>query len=393
MAKDKIVIFTYSLGGAGAEKVAANLLNNLSREKYDIHLVLMNTDIEYEIKKDQKIHFIEKAQLYENELWKFIKIPLLAYRLARYCNKENIKLVLAIMNRPNLIACLSKMFGIKAKVLISERSYTPYSYNTSSLAGKIKVATLKWAYPKADAILPNSRGTVEALQNYYGIKSKFTVVKNPVDINKIQQLMMVPVEETLNFEKFTFLNVAAFRPEKNQQLLIDVIAQMKHLDFQMIFIGKGPQMEAMKQKVDDLQLDEKIIFINFTENPYKYMHKVDCFLLSSFSEGFPNVLLESMVCGLPIISVDCKVGPRELLAPGTSYNTVIGEDKFELAKFGILTAPNSTTSMIAAMKWALLNPEKLKEFKEKTVENSYKFEIENVCNEFSEIFDSHLIKV
>ena len=42
IVKQKIVIFTYSLGGAGAERVAANLLNHLNREKYDIHLVLMN---------------------------------------------------------------------------------------------------------------------------------------------------------------------------------------------------------------------------------------------------------------------------------------------------------------------------------------------------------------
>lgn len=393
MEKEKIVIFTYSLGGAGAERVAANLLNNLSTEKYDIHLVLMNTGIEYEIKKDQKIYFIEKGELYESEVMKFLKIPFLAYRLAKYCKKENIKLVLAIMNRPNFIASIAKIFGLKSKVLISERFYTPYYYNTQSFTGKIKLALLKWAYPKADAILPNSRGTAEALKNLYGINSEFIVVKNPVDINKIKGLMILPVEETFTLEKFTFLNVAAFREEKNQELLIDTVAELRHLDFQLIFVGKGPNIEAMKSKVSRLKLDDKIVFAGFTSNPYQYMHKADCFLLSSLCEGFPNVLLESMVCGLPIISVDCKVGPRELLAPGTSYDTVIGDTEFEMAEYGILTAPDSRKSMVAAMTWALRNPEKLKEFKEKITANAYHFQIEKVCNEFSEIFDSYLTKV
>lgn len=390
MKKAKIAIFTYSLGGAGAERVAANLLTHLNKEKYDIHLVLMNTDIEYEIKKDQKIHFIEKAQRYESEWLKFIKIPFLAYRFAKYCNKEDIKLVLGIMNRPNLIASISKMFGIKAKILISERCYTPYTYNSNNFIGKIKVVILKWAYPKADAILPNSRGTVEALQNYYGIQSKFTVVKNPTDTNKIQELMDLPVEEIIDFSTFTFLNVATFREEKNQELLIDVVSEIRHLNFQLILIGKGHTLEQMKEKVKKLGLEEKIIFINFTANPYKYMSKTDCFLLPSFSEGFPNVLIESMVCGLPIISVDCKVGPRELLAPGTSYDTIIGENDFEVAEYGILTAANCKTSMVAAMTWVLQHPEKLSEFKVKNILKSDDFKIEKVCNEFSEIFDLHL---
>ncbi|MFN0083171.1 MAG: glycosyltransferase, partial [Ferruginibacter sp.] len=267
-----------------------------------------------------------------------------------------------------------------------------YTYNTNSFAGKIKVAMLKWTYPKADGILPNSWGTLAALQNYYGIKSKFTVVKNPTEINKIKRLMALPVEEKLPSETFTFLNVATFREEKNQELIIDVVAEMRELVFQVILIGKGPTLEPLKQKVKDLHLEEKIIFINFTENPYKYMSKTDCFLLPSFSEGFPNVLIESMVCGLPIISVDCKVGPRESLAPGTSYDSVIGENDFEVAEYGILTAPNCKTSMVAAMKWALLHPEKLSEFKSKGMIKSNDFEIENVCNEFSEIFDSYLKK-
>jgi N-acetylgalactosamine-N,N'-diacetylbacillosaminyl-diphospho-undecaprenol 4-alpha-N-acetylgalactosaminyltransferase len=390
--KEKIAILTYSLAGAGAERIAANLLNHLDSERYDIHLVMMNTEIEYTICPDQVIHYIEKSNRYEKEWLKFIKIPWLSYKFARYCNKEKIPLVLAIMNRPNLIASMAKMFGIKAKVLISERCYTPYTYNKDSFAGTIKYHLLKWIYPKADAILPNSLGTVEALKNYFQIKSQYFVVKNPTDMQRIKALMHENTPVQMDNERFKFLYVATFREEKNQDLLVDAVAQMLEEDFQLVFIGKGPTLNRIQEKVKNLGVGHKIMFIDFTPNPYMYMKRADCFLLSSFSEGFPNVLIESMACGLPIISVDCKTGPRELLAPRTPVNTVVQEDCFEIAEYGILTAPASVPSMVKAMKWALGNKETLKAYKCSIVNKANDFEIEKVCHEFSAIFDSYLKK-
>lgn len=390
--KKKIVIFTYSLGGAGAERVVANLVNNLDRNKYDIHLVLMNADIEYEIPADQQIHFIEQSNRYENEFRKFIKLPFLAYRLAKYANKEKIELVLAVMSRPNLVAGMSKTFGIKSKVLISERCYTPDLYNRNTFIGKIKVALLKYCYPKADGILPNSKGAIDALKKMYHIKSEYTHVKNPTDIAKIKRLAAVPLSKEMNFNRFTFINVATFRDEKNQDLLIDATAVLKEMDFQLILIGKGPSMERIKQKVQTLQIEDKVAFINFTDNPYQYMTRSDCFLLSSLTEGFPNVLIESLACGLPILSVDCKSGPRELLAPSTKIDTEIPANEFEIAEYGILCANNCVPSLAFAMKWVLENRDKLNEYKQKGIERSNDFEIKKVCGEFSSIFDSYLKK-
>lgn len=390
--KKKIAIFTYSLGGAGAERVVANLLNHLDRSKYDIRLVLMNTDIEYEIVPGQQIDFIEKSDRYENELFKFSKLPLLAWRFAKYCRREKIDLVLAVMSRPNLIAGMSRIFGNPSKILISERCYTPYTYNSHSFAGNIKQTLLKRFYPKADGILPNSRGTVEALKNIYEVRSNYTVVKNPTDINKIRKLAALPVDNNINFNKFSFINVATFRDEKNQDLLVDATELIRDLPFQLILIGKGETLERIKQKVKVLGLEEKVVFINFTENPYQYMARANCFLLGSFSEGFPNVLIESMVCGLPILSVDCKTGPRELLAPSTSLDTRIDEDAFEVAEYGLLCANNSKTSMAAAMRWILEHKEKLEPYKLKGIEKSKDFEIKTVCDEFSVIFDTYLQK-
>lgn len=388
--KKRICILTYSLGGGGAERTVANLLNSLNRNKYDIHLVLMNTLIEYSIPADQKICYIEKSDRFESDYWKLLKLPYLAWRFAGYCKENNIDLVFAVMNRPNMVATLAKYFGLKAPVAISEQFYTPFLYKKNSLAGKFKCWLLTKLYNKADCILPNSAGTKEALISDFNIHTRFEVVKNPTDISTIKKMAAAMPDVKVDFSRFTFVNVATFRMEKNHHLLIDSANELRELDFQLLLIGKGSMLEMYKQKVKELQLEEKIKFIYYTDNPFAYLSRAQCFLLSSFGEGFPNILIESMVCGLPIISVDCKTGPRELLAPDTAFDTQMTAGSFEKALFGILTAYNSKQAMVEAMKWALQNKEQLAAYSNPIKLKAEEFEIQKVTTEFEEIFDSLL---
>ena len=82
------------------------------------------------------------------------------------------------------------------------------------------------------------------------------------------------------------------------------------------------------------------MFCGMKENPFPYMKKAEIFVLSSISEGFPNVLVEAMCCERPVIACDCMSGPREILYQEFDASAVAKE--IEMADYGLLV-PDFTT--------------------------------------------------
>ena len=74
----------------------------------------------------------------------------------------------------------------------------------------------------------------------------------------------------------------------------------------------GECKNSLLKLIKQLNLQDCVHLMGVKNNSYKYMYNAKIFVLSSLYEGFPNVLVEAMTVGLPIVSVDCKSGPREL---------------------------------------------------------------------------------
>ena len=210
----------------------------------------------------------------------------------------------------------------------------------SALANRHKL--FKKRLDASDAMICNS----DYLRDYYvkiypEDKNRVFAVHNIIDsdfINKQSE------EETdcafLDFrDNHSKLVVSAgrFCREKAFENLIEAFALVHDVmpGIGLVLIGDGNYKELYLNRIEEFGISDSVYFTGYQTNPYKYMKKCDLFVLSSLSEGFPNVLAEAMALSLPVISVNCLTGPAEILMK--EYDYKIADEKFVECEYGILT--------------------------------------------------------
>lgn len=369
----KISIFIYSMAGGGAERVVSNLLTTL-KEHYELHLILMNDRIFYKIPDEVKIHYIEKSAPFESGILKFLKLPFLALKYKKLCKELGIDLHFVWMNRPCYVAGLARVFGDDTPLIINECSTPSVLYSNNSLKSKISKYLLKWLYPKADFIYPNSVGNLIDLKENFNIdESKMAVLYNAIDLDEIKKLST----EKIDYEAGSFfLSVGRLDSGKNHALIIKAFSKLKNNDKKLLILGDGILRDELQNLINSLNLSDRVKLLGFDNNPYKYMSKCYAFVFASLFEGFSNVLIEALACERLVITSDHKSGAKEL----------IGDDEY-----GILTPVNDELSLINAMQKALDCPDYVKFYEKKAKIRADKFDKFKITNQlldkFKEIYE------
>jgi N-acetylgalactosamine-N,N'-diacetylbacillosaminyl-diphospho-undecaprenol 4-alpha-N-acetylgalactosaminyltransferase len=361
----KLSILIYSLGNGGAERIVSILLKELSY-KYEIELILMNDTIFYEIPKNVKIIFLEKSNPKEKGFSKLLKLPILGWKYKKLIKNSDVSL--SFMNRPNYINIFAKLFGSKIKTIISERAM-PSLQHKSILQGKINKLLIKILYKKADVVIANSKGNSFDLIKNFNIKSVRTIY-NPINIINCNKT---------NNNKFIFVTIGRLDKGKNHKLLIEAFNELD-INAELWIIGDGYLKDELQQIAND-----NVKFLGTQKDVYQFLAKANCFVFSSNYEGFPNVLLEALNCKLPIISTDCKSGPREILAPDTDFKTQT--QNVEIVEYGILTKVGDIECMKKAMMLIYENEELRYNFEIKAKNRLEEFRVENIINKWEKIIN------
>ena len=145
-------------------------------------------------------------------------------------------------------------------------------------------------------------------------------------------------------------------------------------------------------------MQEHVLLTGRVRNPYQYLQRAGCYVLSSLFEGFPNALVEAMACGLPVIAADCPSGPREILyrEPDLSQNaTAVTE-----ADFGLLiplgepeedwspdTVTDSQRHMAEAMERMLTDDVLRQQLAQKALQRSHTFDYAGALEAFSKVIE------
>jgi glycosyltransferase involved in cell wall biosynthesis len=343
MTNHKIALFTFNLAGGGAETFTVRLAKSLSEKGCPVNIVLMKREGVLLKKVPESVNVIDlnaKLPLGLKTGSGFLAV----LKLANYIQKHSPDVILSVMNYPNIIAIIARMFTKKKiTLIISEHSTMSQEAHYGTLLMKIVSFLARPLYPKADAIVAVSKGVAEDLSHITGIpKERICVIYNPTD-PEIEAKAQEPVDHPWfkNSKIPVILCVARLDPQKDLPTLIRAFSIVrKERPARLAILGEGSERAKLEALVKELGLDGDVWMPGFVDNPFKFMAKASVFVLSSAREALPTVLIEALACGCPVVSTDCPSGPAEILEGGKWGNLVPVGDYEKLAEAILETIEN-----------------------------------------------------
>lgn len=390
-----IAFFTVTLSNGGAERVVSYLSKEFP-EEYNRYVIVSYLSEEHYEYGGQLINLDVKPA--DNVLGKVSNYFKRINKLRKIKKELNLDTTISFLDGANVVNILSR---VNDKIIISIRNHK--SQELSGKKGAIVMKIMSRMYRKADKVIAISGGVEkDLLENFNVPKEKVKVIYNPIDINKIEKAAAEEIDESLKyiFEKPTIVNVGRLTNQKAQWSLIRAFSKVaeKNENINLAILGQGELKEDLEKLIAEYNLQDRVFLLGFQSNPFKYVSKSSVFVLSSLFEGLGNVVLEALACNVPIISTDCKSGPREILAPGTSLDKKI--ESAETNEYGILIPvmnnPLENKSLelskeeeiLADTILSLINDkEKMEKYITRSKQRVNNFEINTIVNEWIKIIE------
>jgi len=324
----KVLLFVSKLAGGGAERVASDLSLNLP-DDIECTIVLLEDNIEYPYRGNLKVLKTITVSKF-NVFVRFWNIFSRLFQFRKIVRQEKPDWIIAFS--PAL--CLLSGFVYKKTIATV---HCQHNINDSTFIEKKKI---RHAHRVTQKVVAVSKGVKADLRENFGINKDIEVLYNPLDLASIKELSEQPLgavfSEWVNDNLPLFITAGRMGRQKGQWHLLRAFAKVrKSRKCQLVILGQGILEDKLKKLARDLEVDDSVLFLGFQSNPFTYLSRADVFVFTSLWEGFGKVITEAMACGLPVISTDCRSGPREILAPETDFRKEAKE--VEYGKYGVLT--------------------------------------------------------
>jgi glycosyltransferase involved in cell wall biosynthesis len=226
------------------------------------------------------------------------------------------------MSHANLVALLAKKLARSTtRVVASERSNALVVNREHKNFRSLAIRSINWfLYRTADKIHAVSHGVAAACAEQLGLPcKKIAVVYNPIMTEQILDLAKLKVDFSWlgKDQKPLILAAGSLTKPKDFPALICAFGLLRaKLDACLVILGEGELRSELQKLITELDLQDSVALPGFLDNPFSVMKQADLFVLSSAYEGLPNVLIQAMACGTPVVSTDCPSGPSEILENG-----------------------------------------------------------------------------
>ncbi|MBO3116902.1 glycosyltransferase [Winogradskyella sp. DF17] len=355
--KKNLSILAINMYYGGAQRVISMLLKHMVKD-YNVHLVIFTEHINFEIPEEVELKILFPESNERNTVFNKLKN---VFRAAKaydeFIKEKQIDVSLSFLALPNIINGIVRAKNKNLRTVISERCFPSIMYKANKSSQLLSKFVIPKYYNKNDALFSNSININEDLRDNFKVNIPMSVIYNPINSNSTKYIDSASIAKTAQLK---LINVGNIYDAKNQKLIIKALSQLPKNSFYYTQAGTGVLEESLKALSKSCGLDNQITFLGNTTQVEEHLLQQDCFVLSSKTEGFPNVVLEALSCGLPVISTNCKTGPLELLNDNERID--IPKGGFAEAKYGLLIRENDAIGLASALDFFLKHPEKRKQY-------------------------------
>ncbi|MEM0542796.1 glycosyltransferase [Flavobacterium sp. j3] len=315
---NKIAIVSTSLGVGGAERFAGLLSMMLHDLGYEVHHIIILDYVDYEYKGA----LVNLGKLFADEKG-IIRAVKKGKYIANYLSENDIQTIIDNRSRPTVTRELvTKWIYGNRKVYYFFHSSNLEMYLTNS------VFWAKYIFGNANKLVCVSKAIEQKLQHNYQFTNTKTIY-NPIVFPEIIHNKPIAIPE-----KYILFFGRLEEEVKNFTLLLQAFSKSKvyEKETKLLIIGDGSSKDFIVEKIKALQTENQVQVLPFQSSVLPYIQSAKCTILTSHFEGFPMSIIESLAAGIPVISVDCETGPKEIIQDKVNGLLVPNDDKKALAE-------------------------------------------------------------
>ena len=379
-----VALHLNNLTGGGAERVFAGLASALADRGHRVDLVLSSRQGLLLDEVADSVRVLETGtDSWPRTLAFLLRLPLDSWGLAarflrhkppkairgirglvRYLRRERPDALLATLPA-NVVAALwaGRLAGVATRIVIREAN----TLSMEAANARSPRALTRWMpqiaahwYPRARAIVAVSNSVADDLARLADLpRERITTIYNPVDSERIAaRAAEDPCEPWLAADQPPLLlAVGRLAQQKDYPTLLRAFAELRRTHAaRLLILGEGPSRGELEGLCGELKIADDVRLPGVSRNPYAYMARARALVLASIWEGFPNVLLEALACGCPVVASDCPGGSRELLEGVEGAWIVPPRDPTALAaalRAGLANAPDPAPLRARAREFTL----------------------------------------
>lgn len=302
----KVVFILPSLAAGGAERVLITLMNKIDRSRFKPEFISFrrNGPLKKLIADDVVVH----------EIGSYKKIFLGLIPLIFKLREIKPDIAVTTMAHTNFALVLIKPFIPSTRIIIREAITPSFIFETMKIGWFVKIL-YKILYPRANLVISPSQRIINEFHDLLGANTgHHKLLYNPVNNDIIRAIPQI-LENIDDTRKKTVHFVCAGRlhPQKGFDQLINALPFFKcNYEWNLTILGGGPERKNLEALIIKHKLQNRVFLPGFTQTPWPQIGAADCFLMPSRFEGLPNVVLESLSVGTPVIATNTSGGIQEI---------------------------------------------------------------------------------